>query len=133
MKPKLIKISISLLSLLLLIQFACKPKEQPQSKPEAVLPKIVLKELRPEKTRSGQVFNRQPNGESAIVCVAENASPAVVVLFNNEPLETAYGDPTWLSAFVPNKFYQTPGEIQVQILDPKTNAKSNSLVFKVEP
>jgi hypothetical protein len=133
MKPNLIKIALFLLALLLLLQLACQSKEQPQPKPEPAQPKVVLKELRPDRTRAGQVFGRQPDGRSAIVCMTENATQGVIVLFNDEKLETAYGDATWISAFVPKKFYQTPGEIQVQVLDPKTNVKSNSLVFKVEP
>ena len=133
MKPNLIKIALSLLALVLSLQIACKPKEQPQAKPEPAQPKIILKELRPDRTKAGQVFGRQPDGRSAVVCMTENATQGVIVLFNDEKLETAYGDATWVSAFVPKKFYQTPGEIQVQILDPKTNVKSNSLVFKVEP
>ena len=132
MKSNLIRIALSLLALVLCLQIACKPKEQAQPKPEAQ-PKIILKELRPDRTKAGQVFGRQPDGRSAVVCMTENATQGVIILFNDEKLETAYGDATWVSSFVPKKFYQTPGEIQVQILDPKTNAKSNSLVFKVEP
>jgi len=121
------------LALVLSLQIACKSKEQAQSKPGAAQSKIVLKELRPDRTKAGQVFGRQPDGQAAIVCMTENATQGVIVLFNDEKLETAYGDATWVSAFVPSKLYQTPGEIQMQILDPKTNTKSNSLVFKVEP
>jgi hypothetical protein len=127
MKRDAIRFVAGLLVLLLLLtQLACGSKEATQ-------PSLVLKELRPDKTKVGKFFNPQPNQDSAIVCVGENMNPAVVVLFNGVQLETAYGNATWVSAFVPKKYYQAPGEVKVSLLDTKTNVKSNSLNFKVEP
>lgn len=127
----LARIALGLLGFVFMIHFACRPEGSTPSKLQSAPPVVVLKELRPDRTKTGQVFNLQPNGQSAIVCMMENGNPSVIVVLNDEKLETVYGDPTWVSAFVPSKYYQSPGEVRVFLLDPTANLQSNSLFFKV--
>lgn len=94
----------------------------------------VLKRFGPDEIKAGQPFNRQPNGESAIWAEAENASPATVFVLNGTELEsTVSRDGTVVTAPVPGKLYERPGEYSLFLFDKKTAKRSESLKFVVEP
>jgi hypothetical protein len=94
---------------------------------------LVLKEIGPLKTKAGQGFNVQPNGESAMWFKAENTTKTTVVVWGETRLNTLFVNPTELTAsVVPKELYSKPGQIQIYLLDTKTGAKSNNIVFTVE-
>ena len=94
---------------------------------------LVLKEIGPLKTETGQGFNVQPNGESAMWFKAENATKTTVAVWGETQLNTTYVNPKELTAFVvPKELYSKAGQIQIYLLDTKTGAKSNSIVFTIE-
>jgi hypothetical protein len=99
---------------------------------KATLP-LVLKEIGPLKTKAGQGFNVQPNGESAMWFKAENATKTTVAVWGETRLNTTFVNPTELTAsIVPKELYSKPGQIQLYLLDTKTGAKSNSLILTIE-
>jgi hypothetical protein len=99
---------------------------------KATLP-LVLKEIGPLKTKAGQGFNVQPNGESAMWFKAENATKTTVAVWGETRLNTTFVNPTELTAsIVPKELYSKPGQIQLYLLDTKTGAKSNSLILRIE-
>ncbi|OGW38794.1 MAG: hypothetical protein A2Y97_01435 [Nitrospirae bacterium RBG_13_39_12] len=120
-------VSIVLFSLLLMTFFAgCSSKQE--SKP------LVLKKYGPEDIRAGQIFNKQPNGESAIWAETENATPTTVFVLNGVSLESApQSEGKAVSAVVPKNLYEKPGEYPLYLLDKKTNQKSNEMKFIVKP
>jgi len=94
---------------------------------------LVLKKFGPEHIRAGQVFNKQPNGESALWAETENATPTTVFVLNGVPLESApQSEGRAVSAIVPKRLYEKPGEYPLYLLDKKTNRKSNELKFIVK-
>jgi hypothetical protein len=100
---------------------------QKESKP------LMLKQFGPEDIRAGQVFNKQPNGESAIWAETENATPTTVMVLNGVPLESApQSEGRAVSAIVPRNLYEKPGEYPLYLLDRKTNRKSNEVKFIVK-
>lgn len=94
----------------------------------------VLKRFGPEAVHAGQIFNRQPNGESAIWAETEHATPTTVFVLNGVPLESGIQpDGKAASAVVPKSMYEKPGEYTLCLLDRKTNQKSNEVKFIVKP
>jgi len=95
---------------------------------------LVLITFGPGGIKAGQVFNRQPNGESAIWAETVNASQFSVFVLNGTELETAVSfDGRGASAAVPRQLYEKPGEYTLFLLDKKTGRKSDSLKFVVAP
>jgi hypothetical protein len=92
----------------------------------------VLKEIGPVKTTAGVDFNIQPDGVSAMWAKAENATKTTVIVWGDKLIRTDYKSPDLLTAPVPKHLYAKPGQYQITLLDTKTNAKSNSLVFTVD-
>jgi hypothetical protein len=124
MKPRNLSILSILVACLIFFLFAGCEKGTPS---------LVLKEIGPVKTRTGQGFNVQPNGASAMWFKAENATKTTVAVWGESQLNTTYVNPTGLTAFVvPKGLYSKPGQIQIYLLDTKTGAKSNSLAFTIE-
>ena len=95
-------------------------------------PSFVLKEIGPVKTKTGQAFNVQPNGQAAMWIRAENATKTTVILWGEIQLNTTFGSPNYLTALVPTELYSKPGRFNICLLDTKTSAKSNSLIFTIE-
>ena len=120
-------VSIVVFSLLLITFFAgCTSKQE--SKP------LVLKKYGPEDIRAGQMFNKQPNGESAIWTETENATPTAVLVLNGISLESAVvSEGRVVTAVVPKNLYEKPDEYPLYLLDKKTNQKSNEIKFIVKP
>jgi hypothetical protein len=94
---------------------------------------LILKEIGPTKTKAGQAFNVQPGGGAAMWLKTENATKTTVVVWGETKLRTTFVNSQELTAAVaPEDLYSKPGKCQIYLLDTKTGAKSNSLVFTVE-
>ena len=92
----------------------------------------VLKQMGPMKTKTGVGFNLQPNGESAIWTITENATKTTVIVWGETQLRSTFGGAKGVTALVPKELYSKPGQFQIYLFDPKTGKKSNSLIFTVE-
>ena len=92
----------------------------------------VLKQMGPMETKARIGFNVQPNGESAIWTITENATRTTVIVWGETQLHSTFGSAKGVTAIVPKELYSKPGQFQVCLLDTKTGKKSNSLVFTVE-
>jgi hypothetical protein len=94
---------------------------------------LVLKEMGPAKTKAGQAFNVQPDGNAAMWFKTENATKTTVVVWGETQLKTTFADPKAITASItPKELYSKPGPVQVHLFDMKTGMKSNSLTFTVE-
>jgi hypothetical protein len=92
---------------------------------------LALSKLYPAATRTGSSFNVQPSGESALSLYCTNATPNTVVVFDNTPLATTYGNSSWVTALVPRNLYAKPGRYRVLLKNGAVD--SNQLEFVVEP
>ena len=92
----------------------------------------LLEQMGPMKTKVGVGFNVQPNGESAIWTITENATKTTVIVWGERRLQSSFGGSNSVTALVPKELYSKPGQFQLYLLDTKTGKKSNSLVFIVE-
>ena len=108
-----------------------KSKED-QFKGEVDSEALVLKKFGPNDIKAGEVFNKQPNGESAIWAQADNVTLTTALVLNNEVLfSQAYPKDNLVTALVPKNLYASPGEYPLWLLDTKTNRKSNTVKFIV--
>ena len=104
------------------------PKESKQSKT------LVLIGFGPRDIKAGTVFNKQPNGDSAIWSDTKDATPTTVLVLSGIVLDSApQKEGTVVTAFVPKKLYEKAGEYPLYLWDKKTNEKSNELKFVVKP
>ena len=92
----------------------------------------LLKQMGPMKTKVGVGFNVQPNGESAIWTITENATKTTVIVWGETQLRSTFGGANNVTALVPKELYSKPGKFQIYLLDTKTGKKSNSLISTVE-
>ena len=92
----------------------------------------VLQQMGPMKTKVGVGFNVQPNGESAIWTITENATRRTVIVWGETQLHSTFGSAKDVTAVVPKELYSKPGKFQIYLLDKKTGRKSDSLIFTVE-
>ena len=106
----------------------CSEKPLP-TKSEAA-PPIVVKLLHPGGTPRGIKFNEQPNGTSAIAVECENATRDTVILFDNNPLTTVFGNSSLLTAEVPPEYYVQSRVIAVSLKG--STGHSGSLPFVVQ-
>jgi hypothetical protein len=120
MKVKYVKLLV-LSFLLVLIFVGCEKTEPP-----------ALKQIGPTKTKAGQEFNVQSDGQSALWSKTENATKTTVIMWGETQLRSTYGDPNGVTALVPKELYSKPGQFTIYLLDTKTGAKSNGLLITVE-
>lgn len=111
----------------LLLASACT---QPPKAPEVARPTIET--LYPAETVAGQGFNVQPDGSSALAIKCRNATATSVILWEGSRLVTAFGNPTSISGTVPKDLFSRPGKYRIEILDDKTNARSDPASFEVK-
>jgi hypothetical protein len=108
--------------LLVLVCSGCKKTEAP----------LLLKEIGPSKTKTGQGFNPQAHGESAMWAKVQNATDTTVIMWGETKLPTFKQAEGFLTVPVSKGLYAKAGQYNIYLLDTKTGAKSNSLVFTVE-
>jgi hypothetical protein len=87
--------------------------------------------LDPPRAQVGEGFNIQSNGRSAFSVRCERAGLWTTVLLDDEPLETTFGSPTWLTALAPAGLFDRPGRHLIRLVDEFRGA-SNDLEFTVE-
>lgn len=117
----------------------CKKKEEAVvSKQEAVVvapsqgQQLAILKFGPNPVKAGEVFNKQPNGESAIWIAAQNVTNTTVINFNGTELKTVVDKQNNAAAIVPSTLYNKAGELPVFLLDKQTGAKSNEVKFIVQ-
>ncbi len=126
------------LALGLLVFSGCSSSEPPSGGPAADAHAakqggLKLLKFGPTDIRAGQVFNKQPDGGSAIWANTENATPKTVLVLNDVRLKSApRPDGKLVTAAVPASLYEKPGSYTLYLLDEKTNEKSNELMFIVK-
>jgi len=92
---------------------------------------LVLRRLGPSRTSAGKGFNLQPDGQSALSAICENAVPDTVIIFDGTPLATDYASDSWLTATVPAALYGRPGRYEVYLK--YESSESNRVEFVVDP
>lgn len=98
---------------------------------QKVVSNLKIVKMGPTIVKSGQDFNVQPNGVSAMWVETENATKATVVVWEDKQLRTVIGNPNAVSAYVPKELYVKPGRFNIFLLDTQTGAKSNTVVVTV--
>jgi hypothetical protein len=94
---------------------------------------LILNEIGPVRTKVGQPFNVQPDGQAALWLKMENATKTTVVIWGWKRLKTSFVNPNLLTALVtPKELYSKAGQYQIYSLDTKTEKTSNVLIFTVE-
>ena len=92
---------------------------------------LILKEIGPSNTKAGQAFNVQPDGSAAMWAITNNATENTLIMWGDRKLVTALKSGKIVTALVPKELYSRPGQYRIYLMDSKTGAKSNSLVFTV--
>ncbi|HZI67648.1 MAG TPA: IPT/TIG domain-containing protein [Thermoanaerobaculia bacterium] len=97
-------------------QASAPPAEQPaETAPETV--RDIVR-LHPATAAPGVVFNRQPNGNSALAVVGTGFTRGDRVHWGGEPLKTVFGGETTLTAEVPGTLISQPGDVTITVKDP---------------
>jgi hypothetical protein len=77
-----------------------------------------IERLHPASGRAGRAFNRQPDGQSALAVAGAGFEKGDAVFWNGKPLMTTFADPNLVTALVPAKLLEKPGEIIVTVRNP---------------
>jgi hypothetical protein len=75
----------------------------------------AITRLYPAQTSAGAVFNRQPDGASAIAAQGVQFECGDRIYWNGDALSTVYGGPTLLSAIVPGERLASAGLVEVSV------------------
>lgn len=96
------------------------------------LPQMKIKNWGPSSVKSGEKFNQQPDGRSAVWIVGVNFNRHAVIIWNGKELLT-FQDPqdTVLTASVPDKWYANPGQYPLFIKDTRTGKQTEPVYFQV--
>jgi hypothetical protein len=98
----------------------------------ATIPHIpFIEALFPSGTRVGQAFNVQPDGQSAMAIACVNCTPTTVVMLDDLPLPTTFGNPTMMTALVPSIAFAQPGHHTIALKN--GSGVSNRLEWVVQP
>ena len=110
------------------------PKPQvPSSVNNSVKKDIVLKSYGPENIKAGRPFIVQPNGESAMWVLGENITKDTIIVVDGVKLESSPNpDGKSITAFVPKKLFEKPGQYPLYLVDQITQKKSNEIKFIVQ-
>jgi hypothetical protein len=131
---KIVSVRFWVLLAVVLVVCGCSEKQLPNKgaagSGEPAAPPLVLKVLHPSATATGIKFNVQPNGISAIAVECENATRDTVILFDNNPLTTVFGNSSLLTAEVPAEYYAQPRVVAVSLK--ASTGHSGSLPFVVQ-
>ena len=121
------------LMVVVLVLVSCSEPDTPatSSTNTRITGPLTLSRIIPLDARARQGFNVQPNGESALSAIGENALPDTVIIFDSKPLISVYGGPSLVTAFVPGELTEDPGRYEVYLQNGAN--ESNRLVFEVKP
>lgn len=99
---------------------------------EAKNPPPHIDAITPDKVGVGTPFQVQPDGKSALSVLGTNLRRGSRVRINGQPLETAWGDGSALSAIVPPELFAKDGVYPVTVEVPEGQL-SNAIPFVVLP
>lgn len=83
-----------------------------------VTPAPRLDRLYPDHIEAGQSFNLQKTGESALAIHGANFSPGAVIFMDGIPLKTAFGNPEFISALVPQDLLRQARVARITVKNP---------------
>ncbi len=92
------------------------------------IPKII--NFGPVSVKSGQDFNIQTNGESAIWIKTNGKNNSLIVKFNEKTIKPFCKDDL-MTCNIPKEFYKEPGEHKIYLKDESTGLTSNIVIFTV--
>jgi hypothetical protein len=90
---------------------------------------FAVSSMSPSRTKPGERFNIQPNGQSAISLTVVGARRGVVVVMGGRRLATTYGSSTLVTALVPDDLIAREARVPIYITD--GFASSPPLTFEV--
>jgi 4-amino-4-deoxy-L-arabinose transferase-like glycosyltransferase len=94
------------------------------------LPPPVAKQLYPEGTPAGVVFNVQSSGDAAIGIMGEYISSQTKIVWGSEVLNSLVANSNYITAIVPSSLFAVPGQYQITLND--GIRESNPLIFTVD-
>jgi polysaccharide pyruvyl transferase CsaB len=92
--------------------------------------KLSLRKLHPSSCVAQIGFNKQPNGQSALGIECDNAIPGTAIVWGSTILASWYEHPSLLSALVPPELYESPGPVEIYLMN--DFGESNRLEFTVK-
>ncbi len=96
------------------------------------LPKMSIANWGPSSVKSGEKFNQQPDGQSAVWIVGKHFSPYAVIVWNGKELVTVKNTKrSVLTASVPDECYAAPGRYSLFIKDTLTGKQTEPVYFQV--
>ncbi|SRR6266542_4357626 len=95
-------------------------------------PPLVLVKYGPDTVKAGEVFNKQPDGSSAIWSESQNATKSTVLVINETKLLTTVTGTTVVTAIVLKSLYDKQGTYSIYLVDTQTGLKSNEMKFIVQ-
>lgn len=108
---------------------AVEPGDQVAVRPRSSGAPLTLHSLVPPSVTTGGRFNVQPDGQSALSLVVDNATRATQVMVGTTGLRTVYNSPRSLSAIVPKHLLKAPCSHRTWLSD--GGRVSNSIEFVV--
>ncbi len=93
---------------------------------------LILMQVGPDRTKVSKGFNIQQGWRSAMWAITANTSKTTVIVWDGVKLETTFGGPDNLTAYVPSNLYARRGKSEIYLWDWSDDRKSNSLYFTVE-
>ncbi len=132
--PKMMKRLLFAPAFLLLAGCSEPSKPEQTATPAPVVNTVepVVASVSPAGTTEKTVFNPQPDGIAAFSVNGKSFEPGAFISANGQKLDTAFGNPGWVTAKMSAEFYAKPGKVAITVTNP--NGKiSNSVDFKVAP
>jgi hypothetical protein len=84
------------------------------------------------RSSSGEGFNIQPDGRSAMWLKVENISHDSVVIFHDMESELSFAQNGLITTIVPSEFYGTPGTYEIYLYDRLRKRRSDPVTFEVK-
>jgi hypothetical protein len=81
-----------------------------------------IAEVYPSRAYVGEPFQKQPNGFSAISIIGKGLTPKDVIFWDDQPLRTAFGNSTFITAEVPADLLSKPKHVEISVRDPSDPA-----------
>ena len=94
---------------------------------------LAIADFGPDRVRAGELFNRQPDGSSALwVTLTRSAEPGVQLRLGESTLPTVNHGRV-LTANIPPALTDKPGELPLRVVGLNGRVRSEAVVLKVEP
>ena len=123
----------------LLLLPACRNEPIPQVSPGRVAraeggAERSLLALVPNRSRAGEIFRRQPDGQAGLILLGIGLTRGDAVSWNGYPLKTTFGHSRLITAAVPAELLATPGDVEVLVEDAMTPSRTKlRAVFRIAP